>query len=121
MRRLLALVLLLLGAASSLESVVGELRDGAVHHESAATAAFHAPEARGDHGHEDGSLPGNHRHSQGHEHGTGSDHCTHQHGTALLVERFDPLFFVTVQTAHAAGRARAPDGMPTPLFHPPRA
>ena len=121
MRRLLTLLLLLLTAASALESVLGELRDGTVHHESSATAAFHALDAQGDHGHEDGSLPADHRHSRGHEHGTGSDHCTHQHGTAMLVTPFEPLFSSFGQEIPPAGRSRGPHGTPTPLFHPPRA
>ncbi|MEW5926043.1 MAG: hypothetical protein AB1941_01015 [Gemmatimonadota bacterium] len=121
MRRLLALLLLLLTAGSALESVLGELRDGEVHHESGALAALHGVDARGDHGHEDGSLPGNHRHSRGHEHGTNSDHCTHQHGTAMLVTPFEPLFSGLVQEIPPASRSRGPHGTPTPLFHPPRA
>ncbi len=121
MRRLLALVLLLVTAASALESVRGELRDGAVHHESAATAAFHALDAQGDHGHEDGSLPGSHRHSRGHEHGTNSDHCTHQHGPAMLTAAEEPLFTCLTREPTVAVAAFFPDRTPVRLFHPPRA
>lgn len=77
MRRLRALIMLLLIANSFLEAVVGVVRDGAVHHESAALAAAHAQHFAGDHSHED-SVPTGERYREGsHEHGTASDYCTH--------------------------------------------
>lgn len=114
-------MLLLLTAGSALESALGELRDGAVHHESSAAAAFHALDAQGDHGHEDGSLPGDHRHSRGHEHGTGSDHCTHQHGHAMPAAGPEPLFTLATREPASAAAAFSPDRTPVRLFHPPRA
>ena len=119
-RRLVAFLMLLAVFGSSVESLLGALRDGQVHHETAATAAAHALKAQGDHGHEDaGSLP-DHPDGGRHEHGTSADHCTHQHGTALpAVFAFslpvgtlsDPL---PEPPVHTGRLARA-------LFHPPRA
>ena len=66
---------------SNVETVLGVLRDGEVHHESAAAAATHALQTQGEHGHEDGRPAGpEHEHGPQHEHGTAADHCTHQHG-----------------------------------------
>jgi hypothetical protein len=81
----LALVALLgLASGSMLEPTVGVLRDGAVHHETAATAAAHGWVASGEHGHEDGARsPSQHQHGSRHQHGTAADHCTHAHGTAV--------------------------------------
>lgn len=90
MRRLLALTLLILTSASSMEAVVGVMRDGEVHHENAAVAAAHAQELSGDHGHEDGARSGEHRHGEDHEHGTSTDHCTHVHSVALLTSSPPP-------------------------------
>lgn len=84
MRRPLALALLILTSAASVEAVVGVTRDGEVHHESPAVAATHAQRPSGDHGHEDGAPSGEHSHDEGHEHGTSTDHCTHVHSVALL-------------------------------------
>jgi hypothetical protein len=125
LRRLLAFVMLLALAVSASESVLGELRDGEVHHESSAAAAAHGLHASGEHGHEDGSPPGHpadsgHRHGPGHHHGTGADHCTHQHGIPLPASfAFDlplrtlpqPSFEPQVHTARVS----------TTLFRPPRA
>lgn len=83
MRRLIALLLLIVGTAFNMEAVTGLLRDGAVHHEDPAAAAVHADAAAGEHGHEDASGPSGNQ-SEDHEHGTSSDHCTHQHGIALV-------------------------------------
>lgn len=81
-RAILALVALFASGGFDTEQVVGEMRDGAIHHESVAEAAAHAERTTGDHGHED---PGSERdeHGPGHSHGTTSDHCTHQHGTPV--------------------------------------
>ena len=84
-RRLIALLLLLATAGSALETVAGELRDGAVHHETGLAAAQHSALAGGEHGHEHGD-PAGHQHGGGHEHGTSTDHCTHQHGSAMPSE-----------------------------------
>jgi len=83
-RCLTLLVFLTLPIGSNVEPVVGELRDGTVHHESAAAAAAHRPAAPGEHGHEDGSSQSSqHEHGSQHQHGSTADHCTHAHGTAL--------------------------------------
>jgi hypothetical protein len=86
-RRLIALVLLLAVSGSAAESLVGQLRDGEVHHETSVAAASHASHARGDHGHEDAGAP-SHEHGGEHQHGTNADHCTHQHGTAVVTPAF---------------------------------
>lgn len=82
LRRCVAVALLLGYSASSAEAVVGVVRDGAVHHESAATAAVHNETERGDHGHEDPAAAES-EHGRDHQHGTAGDHCTHTHGTSL--------------------------------------
>ncbi|MQA91855.1 MAG: hypothetical protein GEU90_16805 [Gemmatimonas sp.] len=78
LRRLAAVLMLLTIAFSQMETVMGVLRDGKVHHDSAATAALHALNGQGEHGHEDGAP-----HGPKHEHGTPADHCTHQHGAQV--------------------------------------
>jgi hypothetical protein len=80
-RRLIALALLLGYGASAAEAAVGVVRDGAVHHESAAAAAVHQESHHGDHGHEDPGTDA--EHGSEHQHGTSGDHCTHAHGTSL--------------------------------------
>ena len=79
--------MLLLLTASNVETVLGVLRDGEVHHESSATAAAHAMQGQGEHGHEDGRPQGpEHEHGPQHEHGTPADHCTHQHGNLTTTQ-----------------------------------
>jgi hypothetical protein len=81
-RRFLALALLIAYGASSAEAVVGVVRDGSVHHESAAAAAMHHEgQHDGEHGHEDGGQAA--EHGSEHQHGTPGDHCTHTHGTSI--------------------------------------
>ena len=121
LRRMVALLSLVLMVGSLSEPAVGALRDGVVHHESAATAAAHGDRFAGDHGHEDG-VPSTHTHDRGHLHGTGADHCTHQHGlgptcgspevTQVLATpaRTLPSVQMMALTQH-----------PLELFHPPRA
>lgn len=83
-RCLTLLVLLTLAVGSNVEPLVGQLRDGTVHHESAAAAAAHRSAAPSEHGHEDGSgTSPQHQHGSQHQHGTSADHCTHAHGLAL--------------------------------------
>jgi ABC-type Zn2+ transport system substrate-binding protein/surface adhesin len=120
MRRLLALTLLILTSVSSMEAVVGVMRDGEVHHENPGVAAAHAQESAGDHGHEDAASPGEHSHDEGHDHGTASDHCTHTHSAAVLTSSPPPLVFETVEyhfTESVRPHALASDG----FVHPPRA
>lgn len=119
MRRLLALTLLILTTASSVEAVVGVMRDGQVHHENPVVAAAHAQQYAGDHGHEDGAA-GENRHGERHDHGTAGDHCTHSHGPAVLTSAA-PLVGTEavdeIQTESAFPRSIVSDG----LAHPPRA
>lgn len=82
LRAILALLVLLGGGVFDAERVVGELRDGQVHHETISEAAAHAERTSGDHGHEDGTSS-HADHGPGHSHGTSADHCTHQHGTPV--------------------------------------
>ncbi len=120
MRRLLALTLLILTSAASMEEVVGVVRDGEVHHESTVAAATHAQASAGDHGHEDTAHSGEHRHGEGHDHGTTGDHCTHTHGPAVLTTTPPPLLVETDEelvTESALPRAIVSDG----FAHPPRA
>jgi len=83
LRRLLS-VLALSGflLAGVFEPAFGLLRDGQVHHETAASASTHTS-AAGEHGHEDGATQPGHPHAPSHQHGTSSDHCTHVHGIGL--------------------------------------
>lgn len=122
LRRWIALLMLLLVAASSVESVIGVLRDGEVHHEAAGAAAAHAPAAvDGEHGHEDDALPGDHQHGPGHQHGTPADHCTHQHATPLL---HGPFAFSLPPQASTATYPEPPvhtGGLASSSFRPPRA
>jgi hypothetical protein len=73
-------------SGSATESVLGLVRDGAIHHESVAAADAHrwAGAAVG-HGHHDLVAPSQPRHDRQHQHGTPADHCAHQHGTAMIV------------------------------------
>lgn len=131
MRRLIALILLVFSTATSLEAVVGPVRDGEVHHETAARATQHATRTTGEHGHEHGHDDGmsaqaedpdgsGEEHGPKHQHGTGADHCTHAHGPALSVDGTH----LTV----AAVRARLPrldvpvpsEHSAPPLHQPPR-
>ena len=86
LRRFVALTSLVMFCASSVEALRGELRDGAVHHESEALAILH--EIDRDAGHlREAADPGS---TSQHQHGTSADHCTHQHGTALTCPAIVP-------------------------------
>lgn len=118
-RRLTALFMLVIATTGSVETTVGEVRDGEVHHESVATASRHAHGARGDHGHEDRN--GSVEHGPDHQHGTAADHCTHAHGPALTTpQRLE----VTVTVHHVAlleHHPAAPEASRVPHRRPPRA
>jgi len=117
-RSLLGLLLLLGYGLSSAEVVLGELRDGEVHHESAAAALDHTQSSQGEHGHEDpGSNP---QHGSEHEHGTSGDHCTHTHSAGLLTHLDFTLVAGTVSTLESATLIRSDTSVGS-LFHPPRA
>lgn len=78
LRRLIA-VLMVAPTTFSLGRLSGELRDGEVHHETAATASSPSKTSSGDHGHEDDSS-----HGSEHQHGTSGDRFTHQRGPLLV-------------------------------------
>ena len=120
MRRLIALTLLVLTSASSMEAVAGVMRDGEVHHENPAVAAAHAQTSPGDHGHEDAANSDEHRHDEGHEHGTSTDHCTHVHSVALLNS---PPPQLAVETAELffTENVFPPEIVSEGFAHPPRA
>jgi hypothetical protein len=115
LRRATALLLAVLSTYSVSESVLGAAHDGAVHHESDATAVQHQLEGRASHGQEDSAPQGGE-----HRHGGAADHCSHQHGVALTAssvrvhlafeQAASPLAERAVSIAHAVD---AP-------FHPPR-
>lgn len=113
------------GGASA-EVLLGELRDGDVHHESAVEALDHAAQhehqasgVQGEHGHEDeGEHP---EHGPDHEHGTAGDHCTHTHSAGLPGTLTD-FGFVSCVGSFAAAPAPTLQGVPAAaLYHPPRA
>lgn len=119
-RSLMALVLLVSFATSSLEAVSGVVRDGEVHHETAATAAVHAMQSAGEHGHESAQEGLDQEHGSDHQHGTGSDHCTHTHGTPLTPS---PTAFACVApgVVITAPASRLPTGPAfQPLLRPPQ-
>lgn len=119
MRRLIAIGLVFSLTGSAAESVLGELRDGTVHHESVAKAAIHHAESvRAEHGHEDGRLaPGGH-HSSRHEHGTATDHCTHLHALGMVTtyqlafHAHSPSEQVTSQPVVLTSQSQNPDFLP---------
>ncbi len=117
---MIALVLLLMTGVYNLESVVGVLRDGAVHHESGADAIAHTRQHTGDHGHEDLATTGSHHHGKGHEHGTASDHCTHQHGAALLPSFSFEMVDAVTHLDFVVGQGHS-EPVPQTFVHPPRA
>jgi hypothetical protein len=78
-RRLIALILFVASTAATAEAVVGVVRDRAVHHQHAVTAAAHATSGQTDVPPSPDERPENR-----HDHDTGSDHCTHVHGVALI-------------------------------------
>lgn len=88
MRRAMALLLLTSTFGLRTESIVGEVRDADVHHETTAEAWVHSHDPHGAHAHDAtavGADPSDQSDERGsdHEHGSGSDHCTHAHGAAL--------------------------------------
>lgn len=123
LHRLAALLMLFAVIGSQVESMVGVLRDGAVHHESQATAAAHSLQtlATGEHGHEDDSSS-EHSHDSGHQHGTSADHCTHQHSPVWTGPCDAVAPGITPESpALIAYRSSDGDRVPPDFFHPPRA
>jgi ABC-type nickel/cobalt efflux system permease component RcnA len=127
MRRFIALILLIFSTATSLEAVVGQVRDGEVHHETAARATQHAARTTGEHGHEHGmSAQSQDRDASGeehgpkHQHGTGADHCTHAHGPALSADG-SHLTAASVRARMPRLDVPVPSEITVPpLYHPPR-
>ena len=115
----MSLVLLLAAMASFVEPVVGQARDGDIHHR---TGVQHVDGQTGADAQEP-QGPGNrssHPPGPDHRHGTNADHCTHQHAAALVPTL---SFALPAQTCEIApleptlhfGRFSGR------LFHPPRA
>lgn len=114
-RSLVALVLLVGYGMTTAESVLGDLRDGAVHHESTAEAIEHTENARGEHGHEDVG-----EHGPEHQHGTSVDHCTHTHSVSLPTQH--EFGFVALQSVSSEfSETLRGDTAVRSLFHPPKA
>lgn len=118
-RSVTSLVLLLAAIFSFVEPVVGQARDGEIHHrtgvvqqtDTSSTVDAHDPQ-----GTRDGPA---HPPGPNHQHGTSADHCTHQHA-AVLVPTFS--FALPAQTAEAP-RLEPPLRLGRflqRLFHPPR-
>ncbi|MGH7568889.1 MAG: hypothetical protein ACREMW_09625 [Gemmatimonadales bacterium] len=121
LRRLIGIALFILTPASTLEAVVGVVRDGSVHHEGTAVAAEHqVMGTNGDHGHEDGLPPWQHRHTPQHQHGTAADHCTHVHGVALTAS-YDLTLGTPVLDQPQTEPPIHTDWSSRGEFHPPRA
>lgn len=116
----MSLVLLLATLASFVEPVVGQARDGEVHHRTELRQADPGAAAVAV---EDARPPGDRSESPpgpNHDHGTQVDHCTHEHSAALvpslsfaLRARMSvlPLPRLSLEFGRFPGR----------LFHPPRA
>lgn len=97
------------------ETVFGEVRDGAVHHESAAEAIEHSESGQGEHGHEDAG-----EHGPEHQHGTSVDHCTHTHSASLPTQH-EFTFVVLLSFGQQFTEALRTDTAVRSLFHPPKA
>jgi len=119
-RALIASLLLAAYGATAVEAVVGQLRDGEVHHETVAAAAEHqADTGRGEHGHEDPATDG--EHGPEHQHGTSGDHCTHTHSVSLPAAQVAFSIVTNAETELAPLPAFRDGAFATPLFHPPKA
>ncbi len=93
-KRLTTALVIFAWTLMSVESVVGELRDGDVHHESASAAAQHRAVSAGGLGHEHAEAPAEggkgDEQDNNHRHGSSSDHCTHVHGVAMITMPVPP-------------------------------
>jgi hypothetical protein len=119
--RLVAAISIFAVLTSTGESLVGELRDGEVHHESVAKAMSHHDSMglRSDHGHEDGGAAG-HRHGSNHEHGTNADHCTHVHAAGLIAT-FSWAFDQRLTSQTSIDSTLSAGFFTTEIAEPPRA
>ena len=114
LRRAIGIMLLVAIPISAAESVVGLLRDGAVHHESPAAAAEHAALGIGQgHGHDD-RVPT-------HQHGSPADHCTHVHGVAVTTTPLQVAFDAPLSVDYQVQRPIRHDWSPLEELPPPRA
>ena len=119
-RRAFALVLLAAIMGFTVEPVVGVVRDGDVHHETAAEAAAHSGLASADHAHEQTDSRSSEHTDGSHEHGSSADHCSHAHGPALL-GAFAFEIATTQKLFSFDEPVRIRMSTPTALTHPPRA
>jgi ABC-type nickel/cobalt efflux system permease component RcnA len=118
-RPLIAFALLLGYGATSVEAVLGEVRDGDVHHESSAEALDHTQSSQGEHGHEDAGE--NPEHGSDHRHGTSGDHCTHTHSASLVAASHGFVVVAFLESVYAPAAPMRSDTFVGPLFHPPKA
>lgn len=115
LKRAVAFCLIMSLPATAEESVLGSLRDGAVHHETNAIAAAHQLQGpQSGHGQED-RMPA-------HEHGTASDHCTHAHSVSPAISLGDRLPPVPASLMLVPNGSKLPTNRSlAAVFHPPRA
>lgn len=118
-RAIIATLLLVGYGTTSVEVVVGELRDGEVHHESVLAAAEHQANADGEHGHEEPVDDA--EHGPDHQHGTAGDHCTHAHSVSLPTGTAAFHVVTDVRSIPALAPRTQSGVFKAPLFHPPRA
>jgi hypothetical protein len=115
-----AFVLLLAIMGFTLEPVVGVVRDGEVHHETAAEAATHSGLATAGHAHEQNDSQTSEDSESDHEHGSNADHCTHSHGIAHpAVPSFE--FFAALTWLEASYSRPIQSLLPTSATPPPNA
>ncbi|MDZ7779589.1 MAG: hypothetical protein U5R14_06570 [Gemmatimonadota bacterium] len=124
MRRLLVVIMLVVFHTSVLEVGVGLARDGAVHHETTATAVSHTTHGQdqpGEHGHETGEPDGTEDQGPDHRHGTSTDHCTHVHGPGLPPAALAALGVIEVGSSVHTAVSTPSNYVPVLFTHPPRA
>lgn len=118
-RSVTSLILLLAAIFSFVEPVLGQARDGEIHHRTSVQQmdASSSVDAHDPQGKKDGPA---HPPGPKHQHGTNADHCTHQHA-AVLVPTF--AFALPAQTIEPVllEPTRHFGRFPGRLFHPPRA
>ena len=115
-----AFVLLLAIMGFTLEPVVGVVRDGDVHHETAAEAATHSGLATAGHAHEQNDSQTSEDSESDHEHGSNADHCTHAHGIAHpAMPSFD--FFAAMTWLEISFSQASQSLTPTSATPPPNA
>ncbi len=120
LRGLVSFILLITLPGYYLEPEMGEVRDGAVHHESTSEAMSHSVSHSGEHGHEAfGKAPGT-DFGPGHQHGTGADHCTHVHGPAMAGAATAYASYVRTMQALFEPIPTPTDHINPPIHRPPR-